>query len=64
MKPEHAKKLFQKFYRVPGSEKVATGTGLGLSISKKIVDAHGGSIEVNSAENVGTTFTINLPIEG
>lgn len=63
MKPEHAEKLFQKFYRVPGSEKIATGTGLGLSISKKIVDAHGGSIEVNSQEDFGTTFTVNIPIE-
>jgi len=63
MKPEHAEKLFQKFYRVPGSEKLATGTGLGLSITKKIVDGHGGSIEVNSKENHGTTFTVNLPID-
>lgn len=63
MKPEHAKKLFEKFYRVPGSEKIASGTGLGLSITKKIVEGHGGSIEVNSQENIGTTFTVNLPIE-
>jgi signal transduction histidine kinase len=63
MKPEHAEKLFQKFYRVPGSEKYATGTGLGLSITKKIVDGHGGSIEVSSEENQGTTFTVNLPID-
>ena len=35
MKPEHVKQLFQKFYRVPGSEKAASGTGLGLTISKK-----------------------------
>lgn len=63
MKPEHAEKLFQKFYRVPGSEKIATGTGLGLSISKKIVDAHGGTIQVNSKEDYGTTFTVSIPIE-
>ena len=62
MRSEHAAKLFQKFYRVPGSEKVATGTGLGLSISKKIVDVHGGNIEVTSKEDFGTTFTVNLPI--
>jgi K+-sensing histidine kinase KdpD len=64
MKPEHVKQLFQKFYRVPGSEKLANGTGLGLSITKQIVEGHGGTIEVSSQVNVGTTFTVNLPLEG
>jgi signal transduction histidine kinase len=39
----------------------AHGTGLGLAISKSIVDAHGGKIAVQSAENAGTTFLITLP---
>lgn len=38
------------------------GTGLGLSIAKKIVDLHGGDIEVRSQVNVGTTFTFSLPL--
>lgn len=63
MKPEHVEQLFEKFYRVPGAEKVV-GTGLGLSISKRIIEGHGGTIDVNSQINVGTTFTVNLPIEG
>ena len=63
MKPEHVKQLFQKFYRVPGSEKLADGTGLGLSISKQIVEGHGGTIDVSSQVDVGTTFTITLPLE-
>lgn len=62
MKPEHLEQLFEKFYRVPGAEKVL-GTGLGLSISKRIIEGHGGTIDVNSQLNVGTTFTVNLPIE-
>ena len=60
---EHRKNLFQKFYRVPGSEKLAMGTGLGLSIVKKIVEAHGGSLEVASEVGVGTTFIFVLPLK-
>ncbi len=59
---EHMEELFQRFYRVPGSERFAKGTGLGLSIVKKIVDAHGGKVEVESTVGVGTKFTIRLPI--
>ena len=41
----------------------ANGTGLGLAIAKSIVDAHGGSIQVNSTEGAGTTFAINMPVQ-
>lgn len=61
MLPEHVDSLFTKFYRVPGSEKVAQGTGLGLSIVKKIVEGHGGEINVKSIVGKGTTFTVILP---
>jgi signal transduction histidine kinase len=40
---------------------MTAGSGLGLSISKAIVEAHGGSIEVSSVENKGTTVTVRLP---
>ena len=63
MRPEHVKQLFQKFYRVPGSERMADGTGLGLSITKRIVEGHGGRIDVSSQEGIGSTFTITLPLE-
>lgn len=59
--PDGLEHLFEKFYRVPGSEKMAQGTGLGLSICKKIVDGHGGRIEVDSAVGKGSTFTVYLP---
>jgi len=55
--------LFEKFYRTPGSEKVASGTGLGLSICKRIVEAHRGRITVQSKLGVGTTFTVSLPLD-
>jgi two-component system, OmpR family, phosphate regulon sensor histidine kinase PhoR len=60
---EEIPKIFEKFYRVkdPKTRQV-TGTGLGLSIVKGIVEAHGGSIDVESAVNVGTTFRILLPV--
>ena len=61
MLPEHVEMLFGKFFRVPGSEKLAQGTGLGLSISKKIVESHGGQIKVESTIGTGTTFTVSLP---
>jgi signal transduction histidine kinase len=39
----------------------ATGTGLGLALSRKVVEAHGGSIEAASAPGEGTEFLITLP---
>jgi signal transduction histidine kinase len=54
--------LFDRFFRgrVAG-EQAIRGTGLGLSISQAIAHAHGGVIEVESEENVGTTFRVALP---
>jgi len=55
-------KLFERFYRVPGTENIVRGTGLGLVIAKSLVEAHGGKMEVASTVGVGTTFTITLPL--
>ncbi|MFA5856942.1 MAG: ATP-binding protein [Candidatus Pacearchaeota archaeon] len=57
--------LFQKFYQVDASiSRRYGGTGLGLSITKKIIEAHGGNISVESdGVNKGTTFTLTLPID-
>ena len=60
--PESIPHIFEKFYRAPGSEHLASGTGLGLSICKYIVEAHRGRIEVDSQVGTGTTFTVHLPL--
>jgi signal transduction histidine kinase len=52
--------LFERFYRADQS-RTSGNTGLGLAISKAIVEAHGGTIEVTSRPDAGTTFTIRLP---
>lgn len=59
---KYLSKLYSKFFRVPGSERHAQGTGLGLSIVKRIIEGHGGSIEVQSQVDVGTSFIIHLPL--
>jgi signal transduction histidine kinase len=59
---DELEKLFVRFFRVSTSG-VAQGTGLGLSIVKSIVEAHRGTIDVQSAVGEGTTFLIDLPID-
>ena len=61
--PEELPKIFNKFYRVKSPKtRDVMGTGLGLSIVKGVVDAHHGSIDVESVEGQGTTFKILLPV--
>ena len=58
---EDLPRMFERFYRADKSRS-SGNAGLGLAISKAIVEAHGGTIEVSSAKNAGTIFTIRLPI--
>lgn len=54
--------LFDRFYRVNATSGQVQGLGLGLYISHRIVDAHGGRIDVHSEPGRGSTFTVTLPI--
>ena len=53
--------IFERFYRVPGTEHLAQGTGLGLSICQSIIETHRGKIAVQSQVGKGTTFSVFLP---
>jgi len=58
-------KLFTRFFRASTAQRNAVpGVGLGLTITKAITTAHGGTLELDSAEGVGTTFTLTLPRPG
>lgn len=58
---EHLPRIFERFYRVdPNRSRAKGGSGLGLSIVKKIIEAHGYSIQVDSQLNKGTRFRFGL----
>ncbi len=60
--PEELARLFEPFQRAPSGRKVAHGLGLGLWVVRRIVEAHGGRISVESKPGEGSTFLIRLPL--
>jgi len=59
IEPEQRDRVFDAFYSTKGNQ----GTGLGLAVVRKIVDEHGGTIQVDSAPGRGTEFRLILPVE-
>jgi signal transduction histidine kinase len=56
---EHVARIFDRFYRVPGSP--GTGAGLGLALAKEVIDWHGGCITIDSESGAGSTFNVSMP---
>ena len=59
--PKYLPRIFDKYFRVPGTEKEGTGLGL-AAISKELIEAMGGSIDVQSELGEGSEFIITLHI--
>lgn len=62
--PEDIPRVLTPYFRTAVAKKTAAGTGLGLGITKEIVEAHGGSLTIDSALGEGTVITVRLPRGG
>ena len=61
---EQQEKVWQRFYQVDPSRSERGGAGLGLSMVRKIAQAHGGYMTLDSIPGLGSTFALHLPLEG
>ena len=56
-------RIFERFYRVDQGRRASGGTGLGLAIVRHVAANHRGSVQVESREGNGSTFTLRLPLQ-
>jgi signal transduction histidine kinase len=62
--PEHLSRVFERFYRADEARPSDKGgTGLGLTIVRKVIEAHGGRVDVKSQVDKGATFSVWLPVK-
>lgn len=61
---EELQSIFQPFHRGFSAHEEASGVGLGLYVSRRVVEAHGGQLTVESRMGSGSTFRVSLPLEG
>jgi signal transduction histidine kinase len=60
--PKHLSRIFERFYQVDGSTRRRFGgMGVGLALVWEIVEAHGGTVDVESESEKGSVFTVALP---
>ncbi len=59
--PEEAERVFERFYQIDKARAGNRGSGLGLAIAREIVQAHGGSVDLSSTVQTGTTFQVRIP---
>ena len=62
--PEARDRIFTKFFRGTAAAQGIAGSGLGLALARTVVEAHGGSIGFESSVGDGTTFSVELPVDG
>ena len=63
MAPAEIERIYDRYYRADDERvRAVAGSGIGLTVVKSIVEAHGGSISVQSAPGAGSTFTVSLPL--
>ncbi len=61
--PEYHQEIFDDFFKVPDQQAQSEGTGLGLAIARRLVQAHGGKIWVESEPGTGSKFSFLLPVK-